>query len=263
MSDGYTPLFGSLTTGTLCGKWPDIGLWPIVLSLADRNGVVEVSPDFIARVTGLEVDAVVACMERFCADDPYSRTPEQSGARLKLIDPQHRPWGWKIVNHGKYREKARLMGRDSARTASGKDAERKRQQRVGKKSPPKSPDFPLSDSDVDRDKDKEKKAHSVRLPRGRRCPKDWQPSPSVMNLGSELGLTIEDIAVEIAKMRDWEFKDPHSDWDATARTWLRGSIERRGNPGSRAPYTPISKSAALVAEADRNLAEYRRLKGES
>ena len=32
MNTGYTPLFASLTTGTLCGRWPDSGLWPIVLS---------------------------------------------------------------------------------------------------------------------------------------------------------------------------------------------------------------------------------------
>ena len=40
---GYTPLFASLTTGTLCGKWPDVGLWPIILSLADRHGEVDVT----------------------------------------------------------------------------------------------------------------------------------------------------------------------------------------------------------------------------
>ena len=41
---GYTPLFSSLTTGTLCGRWQDIGLWPIVLSMADKDGVVDVTP---------------------------------------------------------------------------------------------------------------------------------------------------------------------------------------------------------------------------
>ena len=65
MSGGYTPLFSSLSTGTLCGRWPDIGLWPIVLSLADRHGIVDVTPAYIARVTGLDLEEVTACMKRF------------------------------------------------------------------------------------------------------------------------------------------------------------------------------------------------------
>jgi hypothetical protein len=48
MSGGYIPLFASLTTGTLCGCWPDIGLWPVVLSMSDRWGIVDVTPAYIA-----------------------------------------------------------------------------------------------------------------------------------------------------------------------------------------------------------------------
>jgi hypothetical protein len=125
---GYTPLFDTLTSGTLCGRWPDIGLWAVVLSMSDRHGIVDVTPTYIASVTGLPVDDVAACMERFCQPDKYSRSQEADGARLQLIDPA-RPWGWLIVNHSKYREKARKSSYDSARTASGLDAERKRMSR--------------------------------------------------------------------------------------------------------------------------------------
>lgn len=159
MSSGYAPLFGSLATGTLCGKWPDIGLWPIVLSLSDRHGVVDVTPDYLARITGLPLDDVIACMGRFCAPDPYSRSTTEKGARLLLLDPDHRAWGWRIVNHGHYREKARLQSKDSARTESGKDAARKREKRSESPgippSPPESPGVPLSDSDSDKTKTEE------------------------------------------------------------------------------------------------------------
>ncbi len=130
MSGGYTVLFSSLTTGTLCGKWPDVGLWPIVLSLSDRHGVVDVTLLYIATITGLPLDDVRACMQRFCGPDPGSRTPDADGARLALLDPEHREWGWRIVNHGKYRERARLKSKDAARTESGKDAARKRADRA-------------------------------------------------------------------------------------------------------------------------------------
>lgn len=120
---GYTPLFSSLTTGTLCGRWPDIGLWPIVLSLADRHGIVDVTPQYIAGVTGLPSNDVAACMSRFCEPDAYSRSAAQSGARLTLLD-EHRDWGWQVVNHRMYREKARKSAFDSARAADGRNAER-------------------------------------------------------------------------------------------------------------------------------------------
>lgn len=137
---GYTPIFESIATGTLYGRWPDIGLWPIVLALADKHGVLDVTPAYLAGVTGLLVQEVVACMGRFCAPDPYSRTKVEAGARLRLIDA-HRDWGWIIINHAKYREKARLMAKDAARTASGRDAERKREERglPVPRCPPESP----------------------------------------------------------------------------------------------------------------------------
>lgn len=136
---GYTPIFASLTTGTLCGKWPDIGLWPIVLSLADRHGVVDVTPMYLSGVTGLPTQDVIDCMKRFCEPDPYSRSETSGGSRLQLID-EHRDWGWHIVNHAKYREKARLASKDAKRTESGADAERKRAERENvPRCPPVSP----------------------------------------------------------------------------------------------------------------------------
>jgi hypothetical protein len=149
---GYVPLFDSLTTGTLHGRWPDIGLWPVILSMADRFGNVDVTPQYIAGVTGLRVEDVIACMERFCSPDPDSRSPENDGRRLEPIE-EGRKWGWHVVNHTRYREKARLLARDSQRTAQGLDAERKRKARESTRRPPKSPEIPLSDGDGNVDGD--------------------------------------------------------------------------------------------------------------
>jgi len=146
---GYVPLFDHLTTGTLYGKWPDIGLWPVLLSMADKHGRIDVTPQFIAGVTGLDIDEVAACIQRFCGPDKFSRTKADDGRRLEPIDPE-REWGWRVVNHAAYREKARLLAKDTARTNSGVDAERKR---AARERPPLSPDFPLSDSDADADSD--------------------------------------------------------------------------------------------------------------
>ena len=136
---GYTPLFDSLTKGTLCGRWPDIGLWPIILSLSDRNGHVDVTCSYLAGVTGLPVDEVTACMARFCEPDPISRSKDQSGARLVLLD-EHRPWGWRIVNHAHYREKARLTAKASREVSEGLNKVRM----ADRRSPPLTAADPLS-----------------------------------------------------------------------------------------------------------------------
>lgn len=140
---GYTPLFSSLIAGTLCGRWPDIGLWPIVLSLSDRNGVVDVTPQYISSVTGLGLEEVIACMRRFCEPDACSRSPVDDGRRLVRLD-NHRDWGWRIVNHALYRERARKAAYDAERTASGKDAQRKRVSRGVPRCPAVSGGVPRS-----------------------------------------------------------------------------------------------------------------------
>jgi len=157
-SNGYTPLFGSLTTGTLCGKWPDIGLWPIVLSLADKNGVVDVTHQYISTVTGLALSEVVECMKRFCQPDYGSRSSAESGARLLLLE-DHREWGWQIVNHSLYRERARLMSQNNAQVADGRNAEKvRRYKERHPKTPadtaghPQTPRDTLSDSDANKEK---------------------------------------------------------------------------------------------------------------
>jgi hypothetical protein len=163
---GYTPLFSSLTTGTLYGRWPDIGVWPIVLALSDKNGTVDVTPHYLAGVTGLPVADVIACMKRFCEPDPYSRSKAEGGSRLVLVD-EHRDWGWKIVNHARYREKARKQAQQNEATESGRDAERKRAERTSsgvRRSPAKSgADRP---SDADADADAEKSVRPPSLPPG-------------------------------------------------------------------------------------------------
>jgi hypothetical protein len=120
----WQPLYGTLTTGTLCGKWPDVGLWPVILSLADWHGVVDCTPAYITGVAGLPVEDVTACMKRFCEADPGSRSKDQAGARLVLIDPAARDWGWRVTNFLAYREKARLASKNEREVESGGNAKR-------------------------------------------------------------------------------------------------------------------------------------------
>lgn len=125
---GYTPVFDNLLEGSLCGRWPENGAWVLLLAQTDKNGVIDKHPQYLSRVTGIPLEELMTYIERFEAPDPHSRTAEHEGRRLARLDP-NRPWGWKVLNHGLYREKARKMTYDAQRTASGADAERKRLER--------------------------------------------------------------------------------------------------------------------------------------
>lgn len=213
---GYTPLFGSLTTGTLCGRWPDIGLWPIILALADRSGVVDVTPQYVAGVTGLALPEVVACMDRFCQPDPYSRSAAEDGRRLVLLAPDQRNWGWQIVNFGLYREKARLMAKSMREVESGRNRDRLAsdppETAAHRRSPPETAAERPSDN-TRQDKTRERGRARIRASR---VPEGFEPDiPYALSQIPDL-----DASREVQKFRDWEFRTPRSDWSAAWRNWV-------------------------------------------
>jgi hypothetical protein len=98
----YTKLFTSLYQGTLRGKADPILVFTNMLAHADSTGVVDMHWQAIADETGVDIDRVKAAVEFLEAPDPDSRSPEEDGRRIVPID-EHRAWGWRIVNYGKYR----------------------------------------------------------------------------------------------------------------------------------------------------------------
>jgi hypothetical protein len=60
-------------------------------------------------------------------------------------------------------------------------------------------------------------------PKSTRCPADWAPDATVFDAGRKRGLTDAQINREIENIRDTEFPKAHSDWNATARRWMRNS----------------------------------------
>lgn len=127
VSGGYTPLFESLTRGSLCGKWPDIGLWAMVLSMANWQGEIQSSHRHIAQVSGLDLDEVIACMDRFCAPDEHSGSRNDDGRRLEVLSDAH---GWRVINIQKYRDKASdakqvMDGRNAAKVRKYKERHRR------------------------------------------------------------------------------------------------------------------------------------------
>jgi len=63
-------------------------------------------------------------------------------------------------------------------------------------------------------------SRSGRARRWRRVPSEWRPTEKHIVLAVSLGV---DLAIELEKFRDHEFRDPKSDADAAFRTWLRNA----------------------------------------
>lgn len=229
---GYTPVFDSVFHGTLCGRWPTLPVWLTILPMADRHGHIDMTFQAMSALTGWPIELLRQAVAELMEPDPESRSEAEEGRRLVLIDPENRQWGWRVVNHGRYREKARLIAKDSDRTASGRDADRKRAERASPASgdnqdprspdvspavprcPPASPAVPLSYSYSDSDTDKKRERARKRASR---APEGFDPDRQ----HALAELPDLDVDAEIGKFRDWEFRTPRSDWPATWRNWIR------------------------------------------
>lgn len=147
---GYTPLFSTLTEGTLYGKWPHTGIWACLLSMVDQHGLINRNPLMIATAVGVPIEQLLACIKDFMSPDPESQSQENEGRRLELIDPA-RQWGWRVINIGKYREKARLMGKAKREVEDGSNASRLSDRRGPPKTADKRPSDSYSDIDIRED----------------------------------------------------------------------------------------------------------------
>lgn len=238
---GYTPVFRSVFTGTLCGKWPDTAAWLCLLALADKNGVIDMTPQYISSVTGMPTHDLLACIGRFMQPDEFSRSQESDGRRLVLVDPQ-RSWGWRIVNFAHYREKARLMAKNEREVQSGSNKERLTA--AHRRSPPVTAADPLSDSNADTDSNTEKKPPALRSGGAGGRPKKSSTVPEGFVLTPERRSWAEgvnpqlDVDAEFAKFTEHEFRDPHSDWDRAWKRWVRTGL-KRGDFARRASSAPM------------------------
>lgn len=98
----YCKLFASLYQGTLRGRSNEILVFTNLLAHAGKDGTVDKHFRAISEETGLSVDEVKESLLVLESADPESRSPDENGARIVRMD-EHRVWGWRIVNYGKYR----------------------------------------------------------------------------------------------------------------------------------------------------------------
>lgn len=98
----YVKIFSQIYDSSIAEDYLVRLVFEDLLILADRDGHVDMTVAAIARRTNVPLRVVNRAIEKLSSPDPDSRTPDEEGRRIVLLDP-HRSWGWRIVNYANYR----------------------------------------------------------------------------------------------------------------------------------------------------------------
>lgn len=99
----YGKVFASMYDGSIYGKWKAIITLQQMITLADKDGVLDMTPEALSARTSIPLDIIREGIVELESPDKASRTPDEEGRRIIRLD-EDRPWGWKITNYTKYRE---------------------------------------------------------------------------------------------------------------------------------------------------------------
>ena len=98
----YGKIFTSMYDGTLADNWEALITFQQMIVLSNAQGIIDMTTIALSRRTGIPIDVIEKGIKILEKPDKYSRTNVEDGRRISLID-EHKPWGWYIVNHLKYR----------------------------------------------------------------------------------------------------------------------------------------------------------------
>lgn len=155
MSQLFAKIFQSIYDSSIADDWRTRIVFQDMIVLANEKGVLDMTPESFARRTNIPLDIVKEAIPKLESPDPTSRTPDHEGRRILRLD-SHRPWGWQIVNFGRYRESAnQAMLRMS-------EADRKRAYRARFKRPESLSPSPPIPSKTENENERENSPACVR-----------------------------------------------------------------------------------------------------
>lgn len=101
----YGKMFRQMYHGTLAtaGPWQALVTFQQFIVLADKEGIVDMTPEAISRETTIPLDIIKLGITALEQPDPDSRTPDEEGRRLVRLS-ETRSWGWRLVNYKHYRD---------------------------------------------------------------------------------------------------------------------------------------------------------------
>lgn len=99
----YAKIFLKIFDSSIAEDWQLRVVFQDILILANRDGVVDMTHEAIARRTNVPLELVKESIAKLEAPDEKSNSPEDDGRRLERIAP-HKDWGWRIINYSRYRD---------------------------------------------------------------------------------------------------------------------------------------------------------------
>ena len=99
----YGKVFESMYDGTISSNWYALVTFQQMIVLCESDGTIDMTLHAMHRRTGIPLEIFQQGIKYLEAPDEYSRSEVEEGRRILRID-EHRPWGWTIVNHKKYRD---------------------------------------------------------------------------------------------------------------------------------------------------------------
>lgn len=245
----YAKLFASLYQGTLRGCSDEILVFTNLLAHADSTGVVDKHWRAISEEVGISRERVEAAITNLEAPDAESRSPEEGGRRIVKMD-EHRVWGWRIVNYGKYRS----IRSEEDRRAQNRAAQERWRNKQNKPRKPPSAQAEAEAEAISREESERAQARQTKGKangQGTRLPEDWQPSPDLADFARDQGL---DPTETRERFRDYWIAKPGSagcklNWEATWRNWCRNDAGKPGRKGVRSASTGGDAGAFARAAA--------------
>lgn len=245
----YCKLFASLYQGTLRGASHEILVFTNLLAHAGRDGVVDKHFRAIAEETGLTIEEVGTAITNLESPDPESRSPEEEGARIVRMD-EHRVWGWKIVNYGKYR----AIRNEEDRAEQNRLAQQRWRNKNKPSSAESKPDKPMQ---KEREKQKDKKDIGANESRPTVSDSEW-----IESLKTDQTYSGIDVAREYGKMRNWCATNNKTPSRRRFTNWLNRAERPLDGPNGAVPAKQAS-AFEIKTRLDAVKAEKEKIRGDS
>ena len=127
----FAKIFTQIFDSSIAENYQHRHVFMDLLVLADSDGVIDMTPEAIARRTNVPLEFIRDALKALSSPDPSSRTPSDDGRRLLPLDDK-RGWGWQIVNYHHYRRiRDEESRREYYRDYRKQERERKRLKKVG------------------------------------------------------------------------------------------------------------------------------------
>ncbi len=162
----FAKVFGQIFDSSVAEDYLVRLVFEDFLVLADKLGVVDMTPQAVSRRTNVPLEIVQRGILVLSSPDPESRSQGEEGRRLIPID-SHRSWGWQIVNYEHYRN----LRDEEARRAYFRDAKREYRSKKYADCPPASnvvKDSPTNSTQAEADTEAEQKHSRAKAARGKK-----------------------------------------------------------------------------------------------